>query len=154
MTADICANCGQTESKLGIKMKVCGRCKSSAFCSKECQTEGWKRYHKADCNNTVEGRNRTKAILAEYTCLTGTKLSKEDDPTHMMNDFGRWAAGVRYLSCSFCRDLTMIIAKGPRDFPSTRALWPPASRNASKSTAHDTLCSFYNYHPEASSSSL
>mmetsp|Transcript_36107 Transcript_36107/g.53040 ORF Transcript_36107/g.53040 Transcript_36107/m.53040 type:complete len:240 (+) Transcript_36107:1-720(+) len=49
-----CGNCGVAskdtpEGKLKEKLKECGRCHSTWYCGKECQTEHWKAGHKSDC---------------------------------------------------------------------------------------------------------
>ena len=43
---EICANCGNRNKE---KLKLCARCKSFAYCSKECQVKHWKAGHKVDC---------------------------------------------------------------------------------------------------------
>ena len=43
---EICANCGNREKE---KLKVCARCKSFSYCSKECQIKHWKAGHRVDC---------------------------------------------------------------------------------------------------------
>ena len=42
----ICACCGSQPQE---KLKVCARCKSFHYCSKECQTKHWRAGHKVDC---------------------------------------------------------------------------------------------------------
>eukprot|EP00984_Skeletonema_dohrnii_P005079 scaffold1786_cov104-Skeletonema_dohrnii-CCMP3373.AAC.10 len=45
-----CGNCGvASKDILGGKLKACGRCHSTWYCGKECQTEHWKAGHKSDC---------------------------------------------------------------------------------------------------------
>ena len=46
-----CNYCGMHEERDGIMHQVCGRCKVTCYCSKECQTKDWKqsRGHKSFC---------------------------------------------------------------------------------------------------------
>ena len=45
MTSRFCDQCGAS----GTKMLRCGKCKEATYCSKECQTDAWKRGHKTKC---------------------------------------------------------------------------------------------------------
>lgn len=45
----ICATCGH----VGEKIKTCSRCRTIAYCSRECQVSDWKR-HKRDCRKAVK----------------------------------------------------------------------------------------------------
>ena len=45
-----CEYCGYIETQLGDKLKVCGRCKMSVYCSKRCQEKAWK-IHKQMCES-------------------------------------------------------------------------------------------------------
>ncbi|KAK1739040.1 hypothetical protein QTG54_010356 [Skeletonema marinoi] len=45
-----CGNCGVASKDTPEgKLKECGRCHSTWYCGKECQTEHWKAGHKSDC---------------------------------------------------------------------------------------------------------
>ena len=43
-----CEYCGYIQAQLDDKLKVCGRCKMSLYCSKRCQKKAWK-IHKQIC---------------------------------------------------------------------------------------------------------
>lgn len=105
MGFDTCSNCQRNSAELGVKMKVCGRCKTVVFCSKECQLEGWKRHHKIDCKVFADSRSEVDRLKEEYTRRTGDKIEKEDDPTYQMKDFRQWATEVRctYVSTAALR---------------------------------------------------
>ncbi|KAL3778593.1 hypothetical protein HJC23_007468 [Cyclotella cryptica] len=44
-----CAYCGVTNAEAIRRMKICSRCKSAYYCSKECQSEDWYNRHKMTC---------------------------------------------------------------------------------------------------------
>ncbi|KAL7484199.1 hypothetical protein ACHAW6_009840 [Cyclotella cf. meneghiniana] len=44
-----CAYCGVTNEEASRRMKICSRCKSAYYCSKECQSEDWYNNHKMTC---------------------------------------------------------------------------------------------------------
>ena len=50
-----CHICGEMESDLGVRMKKCGKCKLTFYCSKKCQKKDWK-YHKKLCRPMDEIR--------------------------------------------------------------------------------------------------
>lgn len=43
-----CANCAQPNSDSGIKLKLCAKCHTTHYCSRECQKNDWK-VHKRVC---------------------------------------------------------------------------------------------------------
>jgi len=47
-SAVACAFCGYSEYQLQKKLKLCGKCKISFYCSTKCQEKDWK-FHKPDC---------------------------------------------------------------------------------------------------------
>jgi hypothetical protein len=47
-TANKCFNCGKRKED-GERLKTCARCKSSLYCSRECQVGHWKNGHKKLC---------------------------------------------------------------------------------------------------------
>eukprot|EP00961_Rhodomonas_salina_P275856 3726581-Rhodomonas_salina.4 len=49
----ICSRCFVAETKTA-KLLVCSRCRSSKYCSKECQTAAWKSGHSKACRPKVE----------------------------------------------------------------------------------------------------
>lgn len=48
---DKCTNCGQKSS---TKIMVCSLCKSTQYCSRECQKKHWKNGHKSDCSRLAQ----------------------------------------------------------------------------------------------------
>lgn len=50
----MCRQCGKTQRKMGTKqlMMQCGRCKSTHYCSRDCQVKDWKA-HKPTCKKEV-----------------------------------------------------------------------------------------------------
>ena len=55
--ATLCGNC----SKALQKPLVCARCKTTTYCSKDCQIKAWKAGHKGDCAAAVRSGTRTAA---------------------------------------------------------------------------------------------
>ncbi|KAJ7167662.1 hypothetical protein C8R46DRAFT_1034310 [Mycena filopes] len=56
----VCTNCLATESDLSR----CGRCKRSAYCSKECQVKHWP-MHKPWCKKVEESDVHTDTVVRE-----------------------------------------------------------------------------------------
>jgi hypothetical protein len=48
---EVCTNCFRLESGLeeGKKLMICGWCKRVNYCSRECQMQHWKKFHKKEC---------------------------------------------------------------------------------------------------------
>ncbi|KAL7486202.1 hypothetical protein ACHAW6_012503 [Cyclotella cf. meneghiniana] len=44
-----CARCGVTNEEANRRMKICSRCKSAYYCSKDCQSKDWYNNHKMTC---------------------------------------------------------------------------------------------------------
>jgi hypothetical protein len=44
-----CAYCGVTKEEANHRMKICSRCRSTYYCSKDCQSEDWYNTHKTTC---------------------------------------------------------------------------------------------------------
>lgn len=69
--AEMCANCFKLEVNLedNLKMMQCGRCKSTSYCSRSCQTEHWRkgghREHCAGSTTTKKKKNRSESCEAE-----------------------------------------------------------------------------------------
>ena len=60
---------GSTES-VGAGLKICGRCRQVAYCSRNCQKAAWKRGHKKECEalqarGAEERRQRVYKKLAD-----------------------------------------------------------------------------------------
>ena len=53
VSADFCAHCWMTGP--AMKMKLCGRCQRTWYCSRECQTLDWSR-HRESCHSCVQRR--------------------------------------------------------------------------------------------------
>jgi len=49
-----CSNLLCKTVPLPEKLSLCGRCRQVQYCSKECQTQDWKKTHKQDCMKLVE----------------------------------------------------------------------------------------------------
>jgi len=64
-----CANCGAKEGP-SIKLLACSKCKSVAFCSKECLAKAWSNGHKEECK-TIRDEHRAidAASRRGYPCL-------------------------------------------------------------------------------------
>jgi hypothetical protein len=58
---EMCTNCYRLESGLGEgkKLMICGWCKQVNYCSRECQTEHWKKFHKKECIGS-KGKSKKK----------------------------------------------------------------------------------------------
>ncbi|CAM9109482.1 unnamed protein product [Scytosiphon promiscuus] len=48
--------CGRRQGDVKEGFKRCGRCRTTVYCSKECQVEHWKAGHKQMCNRTLSQR--------------------------------------------------------------------------------------------------
>eukprot|EP00904_Undaria_pinnatifida_P012639 jgi/Undpi1/8505/HiC_scaffold_25.g10972.m1 len=53
-------SCGRRQGDVKEGFKRCGRCRSTVYCSKECQVEHWKAGHKQMCNRTLAQRGGVK----------------------------------------------------------------------------------------------
>ena len=53
---------GSTES-VGAGLKICGRCRQVAYCSRNCQKAAWKRGHKKECEALQAACDKTQANL-------------------------------------------------------------------------------------------
>lgn len=58
-TVDECATCHKTSTETG-PLKRCGRCKTAAYCSVECQKADWKT-HKPNCAGTAQTTGSSNA---------------------------------------------------------------------------------------------
>jgi hypothetical protein len=56
---EMCTNCFRLESGLeeGKKLMICGWCKQVNYCSRECQMEHWKKFHRKECRG---GKRKSK----------------------------------------------------------------------------------------------
>jgi hypothetical protein len=58
---DKCARCGASERSNNAPLLHCGRCKSAAYCGRECQAQHWKEGgHKKACAQVRKKEQRTK----------------------------------------------------------------------------------------------
>ena len=63
-----CANCSHAD----IHLKICGRCGTELYCSKNCQDKAWKEGHKMKCrpkfsaSDDVPVEVRDKSWLHKY----------------------------------------------------------------------------------------
>ena len=48
-----CSACGKTETKTA-KLKLCNGCRSTKYCSKDCQKRAWKEGHKLACKAIIK----------------------------------------------------------------------------------------------------
>jgi TPR repeat protein len=53
--AAACAHCGITS----VDLKVCPRCRTAAYCGRECQASNWKAGHKEECNKQQRKEDST-----------------------------------------------------------------------------------------------
>eukprot|EP00903_Cladosiphon_okamuranus_P006617 g6464.t1 len=53
-------NCGRRQGDVKEGFKRCGRCRTTVYCSKECQVEHWKAGHKQMCNRSLSQRGGLK----------------------------------------------------------------------------------------------
>ncbi|KAG4429458.1 hypothetical protein IFR05_015058 [Cadophora sp. M221] len=51
-----CATCQKPQTELPAPLKHCAKCKTTHYCSRECQKEGWKA-HKRICGKPNDGHN-------------------------------------------------------------------------------------------------
>jgi hypothetical protein len=60
---EACNNCFRLESGLeeGKKLMICGWCKQVSYCSRECQMEHWKKFHKKECTGGGKGKSKKKS---------------------------------------------------------------------------------------------
>ena len=64
----LCGNCKGREKK----MKVCGQCRRTSYCSRDCQRKDWK-VHKKSCTPKQEWRESfTLGRVAWWTCHSGS----------------------------------------------------------------------------------
>jgi hypothetical protein len=61
-TDEVCTNCFRLESGLeeGKKLMICGWCKQVSYCSRKCQMEHWKKFHKKECIGAGTGKTKKK----------------------------------------------------------------------------------------------
>jgi hypothetical protein len=59
---EVCTNCFRLESGLeeGKRLMICGWCKRVNYCSRECQMEHWKKFHKKECIGGGKGKSKKK----------------------------------------------------------------------------------------------
>ncbi|KAK3638464.1 hypothetical protein LTR56_013104 [Elasticomyces elasticus] len=72
-----CGNCNATTFTTGTPLQICGRCKGTAYCSRECQATDWPK-HKAPCKQAKEFTEFNAKInstgLKTTTIISGTLL--------------------------------------------------------------------------------
>ncbi|KAK4895049.1 hypothetical protein LTR27_006916 [Elasticomyces elasticus] len=72
-----CGNCDATTFITSTPLQICGRCKGTAYCSRECQATDWPK-HKAPCKQAKEFTEFNAKInstgLNTTTILSGTLL--------------------------------------------------------------------------------
>ncbi|KAJ7613142.1 hypothetical protein FB45DRAFT_273148 [Roridomyces roridus] len=59
-----CDNCGKRPDQNGSGYSVCGKCRVSCYCSRECQTNHWKQ-HKGLCRTRVKHREMEVEVEAQ-----------------------------------------------------------------------------------------
>ena len=64
----LCYWCGKSSACMQKKMLMCGGCKQLDYCSKSCQRDDWKAFHRNECE-TLRGQTKTK---------TGLKQTRKD----------------------------------------------------------------------------
>lgn len=86
-----CDECGK-DAPAGQKLSVCSRCKSRQYCSKECQVNHWKTFHKAECPQLAKQREERLSqgvrletgvppVMSTRNVKTGKKQAKITAPT-------------------------------------------------------------------------
>ncbi|KAK3817920.1 MAG: putative MYND domain protein [Linnemannia elongata] len=85
MTAK-CAKCSKTAADAGTSLKVCSKCKSIHYCSRECQKDHWK-VHKKDCaTNANANTGATFSTSSARQEVISKGLKKHiDKPYHRLN---------------------------------------------------------------------
>ena len=84
MSSQVCYWCGL--SSLAKRLQLCNGCKTVVYCSRECQVNDWKAFHKAECTqvqcNKADGdltlgldRRNTLGIAGEYRELLGAQIA-------------------------------------------------------------------------------
>lgn len=55
-----CANCAKTKSDLNINLKMCGKCRTTHYCSATCQKADWK-IHKVICGSNAISQDQSSS---------------------------------------------------------------------------------------------
>ena len=59
-----CANCAKTNSDSGVELKICAKCHTTRYCSKECQKNGWKAHQKLCARIAISSASHSSFIPA------------------------------------------------------------------------------------------
>lgn len=106
MPARTCTNCDKPESELPNTLKVCAKCHTQAYCSRDCQKAHWK-IHKRECGRVpsapVPGSldNPPKEEIlsgARETIDLMKALAKCEGFNHVLRDMRPEVANLMYLS--------------------------------------------------------
>lgn len=58
-----CATCGRS---YGVRLTLCKRCQTVAFCSKTCQVNGWNEFHRYECHSLANLNNPDNLLSNFY----------------------------------------------------------------------------------------
>jgi len=97
-----CAHCGKKQSELSEPLKACAKCHTQAYCSRDCQKEGWKNHRKVCAgNNAAEPPVAAQEDLLKNARQTVDFLKAlSHDPNFRKNlrSIPQSASGLMYLS--------------------------------------------------------
>ena len=72
-TSARCASCGRTASA-DVYLKHCARCRTTQYCSRDCQKTDWKQ-HKKPCTETASAKDNTDSHLRPPNAGSNTSIT-------------------------------------------------------------------------------
>jgi hypothetical protein len=100
------------------RLSVCVKCRAVSYCSKECQTNDWRAFHKRECSQLVQGRTRKELGLGfsrlDYLTRPGVSFPKYPMKIARPTSSSVWRGDILMVSLTHAIVTQGKISLGPK----------------------------------------